>query len=719
MKKIIYIALLFAGPLQAQEPAYVRSVFANSRMPGYYFYSKGHASGGSSIRLINEKLPVDATRFHSPGNSLLLSYSNVPGGNWQAQLLVTETRGQDHFKPATHLSFFVSSNGQPIPDSELPAVSLLNEKGQRSAAANFRMSAPKGWSRVLIPIEAFWNDSVKQVGQVAAIVFSQRGRIRGSYQISVDDVEWVTPAESTAPLAPLLAPTAIGYPRHIDLSWKLPEDTSIRYVQISRASNTDSVWRPIGVQLPHIARYADYVGKSDQTYRYAISYLDASYRSTANSPAVEAHTRELDDDAFLDMIQEAHFRYYWEGAERVSGLALENISGRRSMIASGASGFGIMALLAGTERKFITRQQAVDRFVKIVNFLEQAETFHGAFPHFIDGPTGKAVPFFGRRDNGGDLVETSFLLQGLLAAEQYFQGEAVEEKLIRDKIKKIWERVEWDWYRRYPDSRYLYWHWSPDQGWVINHRLIGWNETMITYLLAIFSPTHSVPADLYYTGWASQDSIAQQYRINWGGTSDGSNYRNGNTYEGIPLKVGVSNGGPLFFTHYSFMGLDPHAVNDKYTNYFDNNQSIALINYRYCVRNPEHHRGYSDSCWGLTASDGPFHYSADEPVERQDDGKIAPTGAVSSFPYTPAESMKALRNYYYQFGSFLWGEYGFRDAFNLDQNWCSEIYMGLNQAPMVVMIENYRSGLLWKLFMSHESVQAGIKKFNQITKNNP
>ncbi|RYZ16311.1 MAG: hypothetical protein EOP49_51880, partial [Sphingobacteriales bacterium] len=346
------------------------------------------------------------------------------------------------------------------------------------------------------------------------------------------------------------------------------------------------------------------------------------------------------------MVQEACFQYYWDAAETYSGLAKENMFGRQNMIATGASGFGIMALIVGAERNFITKEQAIERFTRIVNFLERASTFHGAYAHFIDGPTAKAEPFFGKRDNGGDLVETSFLMQGLLTARAYFKSNDAKEKIIRDKITAIWKRVEWDWYRRYPDSKFLYWHWSPDQAWTLNHRLIGWNETMVTYLLAIASPTHSIPASMYYTGWANQDSIGQQYRMGWGQTKDGSMYTNGNTYYGIKLAVGVGTGGPLFFTHYSYLGYDPKDLKDKYTNYFTNNQDIARINYLYCVANPGRYKGYSDSTWGLTASDGPYRYSADAPVPSEDRGKIAPTGAISSFPYSPVASMKALKNYY-------------------------------------------------------------------------
>ena len=531
----------------------------------------------------------------------------------------------------------------------------------------------------------------------------------------LDDIELISSpakAESIQSLPEII--NASGYGRHIDITWKPFEDDAVKHVVVYRSTDK-KLFKPVGIQSPDIFRYADYTGKTSKKYYYKIAFADINYKESAPSSIAEGFTKILTQNELMSMVQEASFRYYWEYAENNSGLAKENTAGRKNMIATGSSGFGIMALITATERKWITRKQSIFRFIQITDFLEKANTFHGAFSHFIDGPTGNAEPFFGPKDNGGDLVETSFLVQGLLTARAYFNKNDPWEQKIRDKITKIWESIEWDWYRRYTGSNYLYWHWSPDQEWVINHRLVGFNEVMVTYLLAIASPTHAIPASMYYTGWASQDSFARSYRNSWGGTEEGSMYSNGNKYFGITLDVGVSRGGPLFFTHYSYFGYDPNLLNDKYTNYYKNNQAIALINHRYCVENPGKYKGYSDSCWGLTASDGPYNYSANEPVLRQDEGKIAPTGAISSFPYTPEQSMAALENYYYNYGKFLWGEYGFRDAFNLSQNWCSEIYMGLNQAPMVVMIENYRTGLLWKLFMSDNDVQAGLEKLAEET----
>ncbi|MGC1294240.1 MAG: glucoamylase family protein [Alloacidobacterium sp.] len=310
------------------------------------------------------------------------------------------------------------------------------------------------------------------------------------------------------------------------------------------------------------------------------------------------------------------------------------------------------------------------------------------------------MPVFGVLDNGGDLVETSFLMQGLLTARQYFNGPNERERDLSRRITQLWESVEWDWYRDSPQSDFLFWHWSPEWNWPIHHPLIGFNEVMVTYLLAIASPTYGVPAEMYYSGWASQAQGALDYRQGWSSTSDGNHYANGHTYFGIKLDVGSGTGGPLFYTHYSFMGFDPHALHDRYTaSYFENNRNIALINRAYCMANPKHYPGYGANTWGPTASDTPEGYAASAPDEADDHGTMTLTGALASFPYTPEASMEAFKHYYRDLGGDLWGIYGPRDAYTPGGTWVSPIYMGFNQAPIIAMVENYRTGLLWKNFM--------------------
>jgi len=319
-------------------------------------------------------------------------------------------------------------------------------------------------------------------------------------------------------------------------------------------------------------------------------------------------------------------------------------------------------------------------------------------------------------DNGGDLVETSFLMEGLLAARQYFHGPSAAEQELYKRITHLWETVEWDWYRSDPKSDFIYWHWSREWGDQIHHPLIGFNEVMIAYLLAMSSPTHGVPVDMYYSGWAGQSQTAINYRGGWSGANDGDHYGNGHSYYGIKLDVGVGTGGPLFFTHYSYFGFDPHSLHDRYTSsYFDNNRNIALINRAYCIENPKHFPGYGADAWGLTAADGPEGYVPHAPDNADDRGTLVPTGALASFPYTPEASMAALKHYYRDLGPELWDIYGPRDAYNPQNNWYSPIYMGLNQAPITIMVENYRTGLVWKQFMSNPEITEMLHKLDGLT----
>ena len=382
----------------------------------------------------------------------------------------------------------------------------------------------------------------------------------------------------------------------------------------------------------------------------------------------------IPDEDLLTLVQQQTFKYFWNYAHPVCGLARERW-GSGDTVTAGASGFGIMCIPVGVERGWITREEAVARMRTIVDFLEnKADRFHGAWSHWINGSTGKVIPF-GDNDNGGDLVETSFMIEGLLTVAQYFSRP--EEADIREAIDRIWRGVEWDWYTR-GGQDVLYWHWSPDKDWIMNMKVRGWNEGLITYILAVSSPTHPVSVDVYHKGWASNSSMKP------------------------------TQNGPLFFSHYSFLGLNPHGLKDRYADYWAQNVAHARYNYDYCVRNPGGHAGYSASCWGLTASDYPGGYIASAPSN--DTGTIAPTAAVSSIPYTPDESMEAIRTFYYKYGDKLWGDYGFRDAFCLDSAWFASSYIAIDQGPIVVMIENYRSGLLWDLFMADPDVQNGLTR---------
>ena len=397
----------------------------------------------------------------------------------------------------------------------------------------------------------------------------------------------------------------------------------------------------------------------------------------------------ISDSALVTLVQQQTFKYFWDFAHPVSGLARErNTSG--DVVTTGGSGFGLMAILTGIHRNFISREQGLQRMQTIVSFLKNtAQTFHGAFPHWMNGATGAVQPF-SQKDNGADLVETSFLVQGLLCARQYFNGADAAEAALRDDINTIWKGVQWDWFRQ-NGQNVLYWHWSPDYQWQMNLPIRGWDEALITYVLAASSPTYSIPKAVYDNGWAQNGAM-----------------RNGNAYYGYTLPLGPALGGPMFFSHYSFLGLNPFGLSDQYADYQTQVINHARINHAYAKANPKGYYGYSDSAWGLTASDIPGGYTASSPTN--DVGVIAPTAALSSFPYSPTESMKALKFFYYVLGDKIWKDYGFVDAFSLDPPWFANSFLAIDQGPIIVMIENYRSGLLWNLFMSCPEVKTGLQK---------
>ncbi|PKP53386.1 MAG: hypothetical protein CVT92_04405 [Bacteroidetes bacterium HGW-Bacteroidetes-1] len=396
----------------------------------------------------------------------------------------------------------------------------------------------------------------------------------------------------------------------------------------------------------------------------------------------------ISDEALLDLVQLQTFKYFWDFAHPSSGMTRErNTSG--DVVTVGGSGFGIMAIPIGIERGFITRQQGISHLDKVTDFLSTADRFHGVWPHWLNGNTGQVYPF-STNDNGGDLVETSFMAAGLMTVRQYLDPTQSEELLLINRINTLLSEIEWDWYTR-GGQDVLYWHWSPNLGWVMNMQVRGYNEALITYFMAATSTTFPIEASVYHKGWANNGAIA-----------------NGRSFYGIPLPVGYDYGGPLFFSHYSFLGLNPTGLEDQYANYWTQNVNHSLINREHCVLNPRGHLGYSADCWGLTASDEPTGYGVHEPT--RDNGTITPSAALSSIPYTPEESMDAMRHFYFILGDKLWGEYGFKDAFNPDISWWASSYLVIDQGPIIIMIENHRTGLCWDLFMSAPEVQAGMNK---------
>ena len=713
----VTIAIFFgSGDPVHGESFYDRHVFFdNSPADGSYYRSEGVVTPPSKLEMRDYKLPVETNHFTSPPNALRLKWTSAIGGHWQMKLKCAVQYGKNLSFDGDTLSFWCYSDQEISPD-ESPRIALQDRRdigsGTISLLANYGTLPAGKWVHFMIPFEQFkplfnrTEDLRFDASKLATIWFQQGLDDGQEHTLYIDDVQILPKAGTniSVPQTPAGLQVKAGE-RHFDLKWVQNPEADLLQYQIYRSWDGEH-FTPIGIQRGQFNRFVDFVGPPPRKAFYKITAINLAGKASPPSAVVSASTRPFTDDELLDMVQEACFRYYWEAAHPNAGMALEIVPGDENLVAVGASGFGIMALLAGTERHFITREQCAERLLKITRFLGKADRFHGAWPHFLNGATGKVFNYFGKYDDGADLVETAFLTQGLLAARQYFDRDNPEEREIRKNITDLWRGVEWDWFRKEPTSDFLYWHWSPDFGWHISHPLVGWNETMIVYLLAIASPTHPVPANMYYSGWAGQSDFAVQYRQNWSRTTQGDHYTNGASYYGYKLDVGEGNGADLFFTQFSFMGFDPRGIRDPYTDYFQNNRSIALINHAYCTENPRHYVGYGADCWGLSAG---INAGGGRPLPRDDNGTICCSAGVGSFPYTPAESMAALKHFYRDLGGKIWGIYGFHDGFNQTQNWFDPVWMGLNQAVIVVMIENYRSGVIWKNFMANPEIKPALE----------
>ncbi len=552
--------------------------FGDSPNSNYYDPSFGFYNNGSVVALTNgTKFPVDASRKYSGINSLRLRWKSSSGGDWG--ISVAEEGWISHDVTIKDSITFYTFSSSVIDSGALPVIYLEDTQNNITAKQKlsnfFNRIEEDYWIRISIPLTPFiQNPGNADLTNIKTIYFGQDNPDGSLHTIYLDEIriKAINDTDTVAPAVPT-GLVALAHDVSIHLDWNPNSEIDLNGYRIYRADSTSN-FEIIAATNKITTYYNDNIGTPPKTYRYKISAYDLSGNESELSDEVTASTTSLPDSVLLDMVQEATFKYFWDFGHPVSGLARDRSNGSDEIVTTGGSGFGVMAILVGIERGFITRAQGVERILKILNFLtNNADRFHGVFPHWLNGTTGAVIPF-SQYDNGGDLVETAFMVQGLLAARQYFNQNNTDEEQIRNLITSIWESVEWDWYRK-DNGNFLYWHWSPNYGWIMNFPLQGPNETMITYLLAIASPTHPIPASLYQLGWASSP-----------------NYVNGNSYYGFPLYVGWPNGGPLFFAHYSFLGFDPRNKKDAYTNYFFNNKNHTLINRAYCIANPHGYAGY-------------------------------------------------------------------------------------------------------------------------------
>ncbi len=660
----------------------------------FYDPSWGYQNDPSYLELVgfgNDKFPVDTKHPYKGAHSLRLHWISESGGDWGIAVASVGWSGHDLTKYDS-IVYWINAP-QAIAQDDLPSIEIedtSNKHSTRIWLGDYFSGVDTDsttWQQVKFPISAFEPGSQNCDFTKIKTIFHYQNIADATEHVAWLDEIRAFKAGGVGPGIPNTPQNIAvsGHESRIDIRWDQNIDTVTVGYYIYRASNLNGPYSRIS-ETPHeVNVYSDYLGQNDQTYYYYTTAVNLSYEESPPSDTVSATSYLMTEEELLISVQEAMFRYFYDYGHPVSGLARERKSSG-DVCASGGTGFGLMALMVGAENGFVSRDSAATRVLKILKFLqEDAARYHGAWAHWINGKTGETIPF-SQYDDGGDLVETAYLIQGILTIRQYFNLDNPAENEIRSRANQMWETVEWDWYRRTLSSNVLYWHWSPNHQWAMNMPVVGFNEAMIVYLLAIASPTHPVPASLYYDGWAGP-----------------VNYANGKSFYGYTQWVGPDYGGPLFFTHYSFLGFDPRNKSDQFCNYFENNRNTSLIHREYCIENPLSHTGYDSLVWGLTASDEPGGYSAHAPYAN-DNGTITPTAAISAMPYTPEESIATLKHFYFELGPQLWGEFGFKDAFHLGQDWFAQSFIAIDQGPMIIMIENYRTALCWNTFMSSPEI---------------
>ncbi|MEM7368237.1 MAG: glucoamylase family protein [Bacteroidota bacterium] len=682
--------------------------FQDSNTSGYYDSGLAFHSGQSDVEQAGpsgDKIPtVSGQNVFQGDNSLRIRWTSKPGGDWLALVIAPGFPFQDLSQMDT-ISFWVYSDSG-LSKSLLPNIYLEGAPGtaksNQYSLSLFSDDIPQAmWTEMVIPLSVFVNDPNQtniDFSQIKAIILGQGTADGEPHSLLIDEVKAYNGGSASQAVASPSSFQAKGYDSHVFLSWAANTEPHLGGYYLYQSVNNGADFQLRKILGPSDTIYSDFTREQGNNLqlKYKIAAVNIAGQLSPFSSELDVATYDMTEDELMTMVQEASFRYFWEFAHPVSGMARErNTSG--DLVTTGGSGFGVMAIIVGIERGFISRTQGRERIQTMVSFLTTADRFHGVWPHWMNGVNGEVIPF-SQADDGGDLVETAFMIQGLLTARQYFDQNTTEESDLRQDITQLWNEVEWDWYRQ-GGQDVLYWHWSPNVGWQMNHQLRGFNEVMIAYILGVASPTHAIPASLYHDGWA------------------GNNYQNANSYFGYPIFVGPPLGGPLFFAHYSYLGFDPRGKRDAYANYFIRNQHHSWINWKYCFDNPKNYEGYSSSCWGLTASDNPWGYLAHEPIPSRDNGTITPTAALGSMPYSPLPSMGALKHFYRELGDRLWGEMGFYDAFNLEEDWFANSYLAIDQGPIIIMLENHRTALLWELFMATPEIQPALSAIGFVSDN--
>ncbi len=398
-------------------------------------------------------------------------------------------------------------------------------------------------------------------------------------------------------------------------------------------------------------------------------------------------------EALLDTVQHAGVMYFWNEANPANGMVKDRDTGG-SVSSIAATGFGLSALCIGVDHGWLDRAAVRSRVLTTLNTFWTGPQgtavngmigYKGLYYHWLDMNTATRT-----WDAELSTIDTALLMAGIIDARHYFTGSDPEEVQIRALADSIYLRCNWEFMRNFSNGIKM--GWKPGGGgfggfgpWV------GYNEAMILYILALGSPTHPIPAS-QWTTWTSTYSWQTRY---------------GYTNINFP---------PLFGHQYSHCWVDFRGLQDVFTfskgiTYFENSRRATLAQRAYCIANPSNWVAYSDSLWGLTASDDPFGYAAHgAPPPWSENGTITPTAGISSLPFAPEVVVPLMHNLWDNWRGTLWGPYGFTDAFNPTQSWVGQDVLGIDQGPIVMMIENYRNEAVWRRISQNEWIANGLTR---------
>lgn len=690
--------------------------------------SKFESTHVTGLPQFGNKIPCSTTRYMG-NTSLRFTYTSAANGQWRA-LVLRNDWAAINISTMDSLSFYIYSEN-PITNTSLPliGVTAINGTGAEESSQAYSLSAhylknieANTWTKINFPLNQLFDDSSNSgldFTQTKAIFFQQSEFDGSTKTILIDEISVFKHYDNLPEVENLVL---TGYDSHVELTWDTPLDYLTYNIYASFDGGVNYELRASNIEENFYYDFFPSTAKNT-TIHYQVTTSTQDLESNPIKDVVSVS--DFTEEQLLEMVQEYTFRYFWEGAHQNSGMALERQHGSNKIVASGASGMSLMTMIVAHERNWRDKSDIIDRVLQMLNFLENCDRFHGAFSHWYNGDTGETIRF-GPKDDGGDIVETAYVAVGLIAVKNYFSDETDNRQTqIREIADRLWREIEWTWYQNGEDV--LWWHWSPNYGWDLAMRIQGrkgsYSETMIAYVIAGCSPTYPISKDVYVKGW-----------------TDNGNFVNPRNFYGYEITQNIDWGGQAFWTQYSFLGVNPKGLKDQYGDYWKELSNCVNIHVEYAKDNPKGFRNYNENCWGITASADPYvGYCGHWPRHQYlDNGTISPTGAIGNYPYAPEAALKALKYFYQERGAELWGQYGFLGGLNdnmdrvddflpwyesnpdfgnityydieiNDNTWIENDYIGIDQGPMVIMIENHRTGLLWDIVSKDEDVQNGLQ----------